>query len=101
MIWDCLLLTRNSASASSIKEKIKELAIGVDVLTMSATPIPRTLNMAMSGIRDISIIEEAPLDRLPVMTYVLEYNLTLFCRRYSARCAAAAVRFTSKTILKL
>jgi len=56
------------------KDKIKELAIGVDVLTMSATPIPRTLNMAMSGIRDISIIEEAPSDRLPVMTYVLEYN---------------------------
>lgn len=56
------------------KEKIKELALGVDVLTMSATPIPRTLNMAMSGIRDISIIEEAPSDRLPVNTYVLEYN---------------------------
>ena len=56
------------------KEKIKELAVGVDVLTMSATPIPRTLNMAMSGIRDISIIEEVPSDRLPVMTYVLEYD---------------------------
>ncbi|MBQ8606287.1 MAG: transcription-repair coupling factor [Clostridia bacterium] len=56
------------------KDKIKEMSIGVDVLTMSATPIPRTLNMAMSGIRDISIIEEAPSDRLPVMTYVLEYN---------------------------
>ena len=56
------------------KERIKELAVGVDVLTMSATPIPRTLNMAMSGIRDISVIEEAPSDRLPVMTYVLEYN---------------------------
>lgn len=59
------------------KEKIKELAVGVDVLTMSATPIPRTLNMAMSGIRDISIIEEAPSDRLPVMTYVLEYNFDI------------------------
>ncbi len=59
------------------KEKIKEMAIGVDVLTMSATPIPRTLNMAMSGIRDISIIEEAPSDRLPVMTYVLEYDFAL------------------------
>ncbi len=59
------------------KEKIKELALGVDVLTMSATPIPRTLNMAMSGIRDISIIEEAPSDRLPVMTYVLEYNFDI------------------------
>ncbi len=59
------------------KDKIKELAIGVDVLTMSATPIPRTLNMAMSGIRDISIIEEAPSDRLPVMTYVLEYDFKI------------------------
>ena len=59
------------------KDKIKELAIGVDVLTMSATPIPRTLNMAMSGIRDISIIEEAPSDRLPVMTYVFEYNFDI------------------------
>ncbi len=59
------------------KEKIKEIAIGVDVLTMSATPIPRTLNMAMSGIRDISIIEEMPADRLPVMTYVLEYNFDI------------------------
>ena len=59
------------------KDKIKEMSIGVDVLTMSATPIPRTLNMAMSGIRDISIIEEAPLDRLPVMTYVLEYNFDI------------------------
>lgn len=56
------------------KDKIKEMSLGVDILTMSATPIPRTLNMAMSGIRDISIIEEAPSDRLPVMTYVLEYN---------------------------
>ncbi len=56
------------------KDKIKELAVGVDILTMSATPIPRTLNMALSGIRDISFIEEAPADRLPVMTYVLEYN---------------------------
>ncbi len=59
------------------KDKIKEMSIGVDVLTMSATPIPRTLNMAMSGIRDISIIEEAPSDRLPVMTYVLEYNFEI------------------------
>ncbi len=59
------------------KEKIKEMAIGVDVLTMSATPIPRTLNMAMSGIRDISIIEEMPSDRLPVMTYVLEYSFDI------------------------
>ncbi len=56
------------------KEKIKELSVGVDVLTMSATPIPRTLNMALSGIRDLSIIEDPPADRQPVTTYVLEYQ---------------------------
>ncbi len=59
------------------KERIKELAPQVDVLTLSATPIPRTLNMAMSGIRDMSIIEEAPQDRRPVQTYVLEHDNNL------------------------
>ncbi len=54
------------------KEKLKQIATGVDVLSLSATPIPRTLNMAMGGIRDISILDEAPNDRLPVQTYVLE-----------------------------
>ncbi len=56
------------------KETLKEAFSGVDVLTLSATPIPRTLNMAMSGIRDMSVIEEPPLDRQPVMTYVMEYD---------------------------
>lgn len=56
------------------KEKIKEKFPRVDVLTLSATPIPRTLNMAMSGIRDMSLIEEAPGDRQPVQTYVVEYD---------------------------
>lgn len=56
------------------KEAIKKMSVGVDVLTLSATPIPRTLNMALSGIRDMSIIEEAPADRYPVATYVLEYD---------------------------
>ncbi len=56
------------------KEKIKEKFPTVDVLTLSATPIPRTLNMAMSGIRDMSIIEEAPQDRHPVQTFVLEHD---------------------------
>ncbi len=56
------------------KERFKELRKNVDVLTLSATPIPRTLNMAMSGIRDMSVIEEAPQDRQPVQTYVLEYD---------------------------
>lgn len=57
------------------KEKFKEYFSGVDVLTLSATPIPRTLNMAMSGIRDMSVIEEPPQDRHPVQTYVVEYNM--------------------------
>ena len=56
------------------KERLKELKTSVDVLTLSATPIPRTLNMAMSGIRDMSTIEEAPQDRHPVQTYVMEYD---------------------------
>jgi len=56
------------------KEKIKEKFPRVDVLTLSATPIPRTLNMAMSGIRDMSLLEEAPGDRYPVQTYVMEYD---------------------------
>ena len=56
------------------KEHIKELSQGIDVLTLSATPIPRTLNMAMSGIRDMSTIEEPPEDRLPVQTFVMEHD---------------------------
>ena len=56
------------------KERFKEKYPFVDILTLSATPIPRTLNMAMSGLRDMSSIDEAPADRYPVQTYVLEYN---------------------------
>ncbi len=56
------------------KEKIKALKTNVNVLTMTATPIPRTLHMAMSGIRDISLLTEAPKNRIPVETYVTEYN---------------------------
>lgn len=56
------------------KERLKNLCQNVDVLTLSATPIPRTLNMALSGIRDMSVIEEAPHDRHPVQTYVLEHD---------------------------
>ena len=56
------------------KEKLKEMAKNVDVLTLSATPIPRTLNMAMNGISDMSILDEAPGERRPVQTYVLEYD---------------------------
>jgi transcription-repair coupling factor (superfamily II helicase) len=57
------------------KERFKEMFTAVDILTLSATPIPRTLNMAMSGIRDMSTIEQAPQDRHPVQTYVLEHDM--------------------------
>lgn len=56
------------------KEKLKKLVKDVDILTLTATPIPRTLNMALSGIRDMSVLEEPPVDRIPVQTYVLEYD---------------------------
>ncbi|MBP5662297.1 MAG: DEAD/DEAH box helicase, partial [Clostridia bacterium] len=59
------------------KERIKELKTNIDVLTMSATPIPRTLNMALSGIRDMSLLETPPQERYPVQTYVLEYADTI------------------------
>ncbi len=58
----------------SQKEKLKRFATGIDCLTLTATPIPRTLNMAMSGIRDMSILDEAPGDRTPVETYVLAHD---------------------------
>ncbi|MBR5372957.1 MAG: transcription-repair coupling factor [Oscillospiraceae bacterium] len=56
------------------KERFKTMFHGVDMLTLSATPIPRTLNMALSGIRDMSVLEEPPQDRYPVQSFVLEYN---------------------------
>ncbi|MEG0961456.1 MAG: transcription-repair coupling factor [Lachnospiraceae bacterium] len=56
------------------KEKIKQMKKDVDVLTLTATPIPRTLHMSLIGIRDMSVLEEPPMDRLPIQTYVMEYN---------------------------
>lgn len=56
------------------KERIKQMTENVDVLTLTATPIPRTLNMAMGGIRDISVLDEAPGERLPIQTYVMEHD---------------------------
>lgn len=56
------------------KEKIKKMKENVDVLTLTATPIPRTLHMSLIGIRDMSVLEEPPMDRLPIQTYVMEYN---------------------------
>lgn len=56
------------------KEKIKKLKENVDVLTLTATPIPRTLHMSLIGIRDMSVLEEPPMDRMPIQTFVMEYN---------------------------
>ncbi|MEG0215189.1 MAG: transcription-repair coupling factor, partial [Hungatella sp.] len=56
------------------KEKIKKLKENIDVLTLTATPIPRTLHMSLVGIRDMSVLEEPPVDRVPIQTYVMEYN---------------------------
>ena len=69
-----LIVDEEQRFGVSHKEKLKELSRGVDVLTLSATPIPRTLNMALSGLRDMSTLEEPPQDRYPVQTFVLEYN---------------------------
>jgi len=62
------------------KEKLKERYPEVDVLTLTATPIPRTLNMALSDIRDMSVLEEAPQDRYPVQTYVLEHDMGILAQ---------------------
>ncbi|MEG0876467.1 MAG: transcription-repair coupling factor [Oscillospiraceae bacterium] len=63
----------------SHKERLKEMSYQVDSLTLSATPIPRTLNMALSGLRDMSTIEEPPQDRQPVQTYVMEHDWNVLC----------------------
>ena len=69
-----LIVDEEQRFGVSHKERLKEISKGVDVLTLSATPIPRTLNMALSGIRDMSTIEEPPSDRYPVQTFVMEHN---------------------------
>ena len=69
-----LIVDEEQRFGVSQKEKLKEMAKNVDVLTLTATPIPRTLNMAMNGISDMSILDEAPGERRPVQTYVLEHD---------------------------
>ena len=69
-----LIVDEEQRFGVSHKERLKELSKGVDVLTLSATPIPRTLNMALSGIRDMSTIEAPPSDRYPVQTFVMEHS---------------------------
>lgn len=69
-----LIIDEEQRFGVSHKERLKEISQQVDVLTLTATPIPRTLNMALTGIRDISVLEEPPQDRQPVQTYVLEHD---------------------------
>ena len=69
------------------KEKIKKLKENVDVLTLTATPIPRTLHMSLIGIRDMSVLEEAPQDRMPIQTYVMEYNDEMVREAIERECA--------------
>jgi transcription-repair coupling factor (superfamily II helicase) len=83
-----LIVDEEQRFGVSHKERLKEISRQVDVLTLSATPIPRTLNMALSGIRDMSTIEEPPRDRQPVQTYVMEHDWSILCdaiRREVAR----------------
>ena len=72
-----LIVDEEQRFGVSHKENLKEIAKNVDVLTLSATPIPRTLNMALSGIRDMSVIDTPPNDRHPISTYVCEYDASL------------------------
>lgn len=69
-----LIIDEEQRFGVSHKEKIKQLKSDIDVLSLSATPIPRTLHMSLIGIRDMSVLEEPPVDRLPIQTYVMEYN---------------------------
>ena len=69
------------------KEKIKKLKENVDVLTLTATPIPRTLHMSLIGIRDMSVLEEAPQERMPIQTYVMEYNEEMIREAIERECA--------------
>jgi len=69
-----LIVDEEQRFGVSHKEKIKQLRKNVDVLTLSATPIPRTLHMSLSGIRDMSLLTEPPVDRVPIQTYVMEYS---------------------------
>lgn len=69
-----LVIDEEQRFGVSHKEKIKKLKEEVDVLTLTATPIPRTLHMSLIGIRDMSVLEEAPQDRVPIQTFVMEYN---------------------------
>src|SRR5699024_9973652 len=72
-----LIVDEEQRFGVSHKEKLKQLKTNVDVLTLTATPIPRTLHMSMIGVRDLSVIETPPENRFPVQTYVVEHNFSL------------------------
>lgn len=76
-----LILDEEQRFGVADKEKIKDMKRGVNVLTLSATPIPRTLHMSLVGIRDISVLDTPPTERIPVQTYVMEYSETACDRR--------------------
>ena len=78
------------------KEQLRERVRQVDTLTLSATPIPRTLNMALSGVRDMSGIEQPPQDRQPVQTYVLEHDWGVGQQRGVVYLARGAARGADK-----
>ena len=76
-ILGLLIVDEEQRFGVSHKEKLKRLKTNVDVLTLTATPIPRTLHMSMLGVRDLSVIETPPENRFPVQTYVVEYSPSL------------------------
>lgn len=93
-----LVLDEEQRFGVADKEKIKNLKKNIDVLSLSATPIPRTLHMSLSGIRDISIIETPPKERLPIQTYVTEFSMGLLldaCKRELARDGQVLIVFNN------
>ncbi|TGU53284.1 hypothetical protein EN829_070190, partial [Mesorhizobium sp. M00.F.Ca.ET.186.01.1.1] len=72
-----LIVDEEQRFGVSHKEKLKQIKTNVDVITLTATPIPRTLHMSMLGVRDLSVIETPPENRFPVQTYVMEYSPAL------------------------
>ncbi len=75
--WDLLIVDEEQRFGVAAKEKLKKIKSGVDVLTMSATPIPRTLHMSLGGLRDLSVIETPPRGRLAIQTTVAPFNQAL------------------------
>ena len=79
------------------KERIKRMRTSVDVLTLTATPIPRTLEMSLTGIRDLSLVNTPPEDRQPILTYVGRVRHRVRCRRRSGASCCARARCSTCT----